>query len=809
MQTAVDGGAMTKNIEAVSPRIGQRGTTVEVTLLGVSIEKPREVIFFGPGIRAYDIRTAATPPPQRNLAHGGRIAEAVVCTFEIAADCPLGEHPFRLLTATELTCIGTFHVTAFAVKDENETASNANDTLSTAMDVAANVTVRGVMSSWGRSDVDLYRVMVQAGQHLSVDVESARLADVHYGDSEYDLALRILDDQGKAIAVNDDNAFQVQDPMLSLLAPRDGHLYVEVSRSVFMGRDTEYCVHIGNHPRPLLAYPPGGPIGNSQAMQLIGDPAGPLEVQLRLPEEEGWFLYAGDGPTSVRIRCRGFPNLLEAVTEEETTVTQIPVALNGIIDRQDDRDRYRLTAKKGEPWLIRTFSAALGSPLDLRLRLFPLGPDGRVGPAEVELDDARLEQRDVFGTAYRGGGGRQEILDPSILWEPQADGQYLLEISDSSGSGGPLGIYRIEIEPPVTVVQTLLASRTFDWTESMRVSGMVVPRGNRWTVNVTLPAGQWKSLGCDFDLVAHGLPPGVTMTTPRLKPGTTYWPLQFTAQPSAALGGAVISLEAIPVDRAIEVQTRCQQNVPFINHSGGDAWHAVQVDKYIVGVTDPAPFSLDIEQPTIALVRGGELGIPVRITRHGDFQGPVEFSVGYIHGAIEFPPPTIIPAGQNEGLLTLSAQPSAPLGVSPLVVVGSTMHETIDPFLGAGHIRVSSQIVELAVSQPYLELSSQPSSIRRGEQKRFVWSVTQKTPFSGEAHVRLLGLPKGVTVLDPAPRLTKDSTEIAFQIEATDEALLGQVSGLSCEVIVPVDNQQITQRTGRGSLRIDPSLSGS
>jgi hypothetical protein len=801
-----EAGAMTKHLEAVSPRIGQRGTTVEVTLQGIEIHDPRQIIFFRPGIRASEIRVGNKLTYPRNLAHGGRIVEQVICKFEISPDCPLGEHPFRLLTATQMTCIGTFHVSPFPVLDENEANYYNNDTPATAMDVPINVTIRGVISGWGRGDIDLYRVPVQRGQHVSVEVECARIADQHYGDSEFDLALRILDDKGKVIAANDDNSLHVQDPMASCICEEDGWVTIEVSRSVFMARDTPYCVHIGDHLRPVLAFPPGGPVGTSISLSMLGDPSGTTASTVHLPHEEGWYFHYANAPSPVRLRACTYPNLLEDVSAPETRVDSFPIAMNGVLDHRDDTDAYRFHAKSGVALHVRVFSAALGSPLDPRIRIRSIGPDGALGSVEVESDDSRLEQRDTFGTGYRGGGGRQDTLDPSVVWEPKADGEYLLEIADNSGAGGPLGVYRIEVEPPRTLVQTVLASRTFDWTESMRVSGMIVPQGNRWTVNVMLPQGQWAVPRCDFDLVARGLPEGLTMICPRIKPGTGMVPLQFIAAPDAEPQGSLISLEAVPADPSIRIETRCQQTVPFINHSGGDAWRAVQVDKYIVGVTERSPFSIDIEQPAVALVRGGELSIPVKITRRDGFRGPVEVSVGFVNPAIAVPPPMVIPADQGQGVVVLGAQPSAPIGVSPLVIIGSTIHETIDPFLGAGQIRASSQIVDLLVSEPFVELASQPSSIRRGEKKRFVWRVDHKNAFDGEARVKLLGLPKGVTVAEPYPTVNGESQEIAFEIQATDDALLGQISGLTCEVVVPIRDQQITQRTGRGSLRIDPRL---
>jgi hypothetical protein len=662
-----------------------------------------------------------------------------------------------------------------------------------------------------REDRDLYRLEAKAGERLSVEVQSVRIADQHYGDSEFDLALRVLDDQGRVIAANDDNSLRLQDPVTSFNAPRDGAYFVEVRRSIFAPSQTIYCVHIGRHARPLAAFPPGGQAGTEQPIKFLGDARGDFQKTVRLSETDGDFFYFGGGddappaPTPLRLRASSYSNVLEDSAATETRVSQLPAALNGIIDSAADADAWRFSAEKGQKWHVRVFAAAIGSPIDAAIRILPVGDDGKPEPPELELDDSPVTDHDIFGTSFRGGGGLQEAIDPSVLWEPKRDGEYLLELHDTSGAGGPLGVYRIEIEPPRNVVQTLLASATFDWTESMRVSGLAVPRGNRWTVDLSLPGGQWNAVMAEFDLIAKGLPDGVRLVTPRVKPGASRWPIQFVADPAAAATGAVITLEARPADPSLQIETRCQQNVPFINHSGGSAWRTVRTDRYVAGVTDPAPFSIDIDEPAAALVRGGELAIPVKISRHGDFDGAVEIRFGSLDRSVSTPPPTIVPAGQSEGVLQVGASGNAPLGPMPLYVIGSTIRDDIDPFLGAGHIRVSSQVVSLNVAQPYVELAAEPESIRRGERKAYTWTVRHHTPFEGEARVTLLGLPKGVDVIEPAPLLTKDSATVSFELAATDEALLGQASGLICEVKVPVGQQQIVQRTGRGALRIDPA----
>jgi hypothetical protein len=59
---------------------------------------------------------------------------------------------------------------------------------------------------------------------------------------------------------------------------------------------------------------------------------------------------------------------------------------------------------------------------------------------------------------------------------------------------------------------------------------------------------------------------------------------------------------------------------------------------------------------------------------------------------------------------------------------------------------------------------------------------------------------------DPLPRITAASREVVFQLEASDEALLGSNTGVECEITVRAAGQEIRQRTGKGNLRIDPKL---
>jgi hypothetical protein len=797
--------AMTKDLQWVRPRVGQRGTTVEVVLQGMYLGDPRELLFHKPGIRAVAIEPLPKLPHPIGLAHGGRVEEQVKAVLEIAPDCEPGEHPFRLRTARGLSMLASFHVTPFPVVAES---TAPNDTIATAQLVATNVTVSATV------DTDVYKVPVSPGQRLSVAVDCVRIADVHYGDAEFDLALRILDEAGRELAANDDNALHVQDPLVSLKVPEGlsgGHLFVEVRQSIHKPSDIPYCVHIGTFQRPLAVYPAGGQVGESLRVTFLGDPLGEFNETLPLPRlpEAAWpgtLTWFGDGPSPLELRCVPFGNVLEDPAAEATGVPQLPIALNGIIEQPGDTDTFRFSVKRGDRYRVRVFASALGFPVDPAIRIRPIGEDGRPGPAEVEADDsdARMTDRDLFGHGFRSGGGLKDVLDPSVIWEPKADGDYLLDIRDTSGAGGPTSVYRVEIESPPNAIHPFLASRSFDWVEGSRATSLAVPQGNRWTVLLTLPKGQGSAFNGAFDLIANGLPEGVRLVAPRVPGNAGVWPVQLVADANARPAAHLVTFQAKSTDPQVTITGGCQQAVPFVNHSGGDAWRTLRVDRFMMAVTEPSPISIDLVPPTASLVRGGELFIPVKLSRQPGFNEPVEFQVDFAPAGVGLPPKELIAANQTEAVLRIAADRNAPLGKGPLYVMATTLdgHD----YLGSGRVRVSSELIEIDVAEPFVELASEPTSVRRGGRAKIAFSVTPKSPFEGEAEVKLLGLPKGVSLVGPLPRIRKETTQIAFEVEATDDALLGPVAGLECELIVKAAGQEIRQRAGKGTLRIDPRL---
>ena len=790
------------HVESTAPRCGQRGTTVDVTMTGFCLEKPQEVIFYRPGIRAIELSSETNDT----------FASTLKCRFEIAADCPLGEHAFRVRTAKELSNVSTFNVTPFPIVDENEKAANKNDTIATAMSVTPDVTIRGRLGSSPRGDVDIYKLPAVAGRRLSVELDSVRNTDQRFGgggssQSKHDAAIRILDASGHELAANDDSSLHCQDPVISFVLPTDGFVFVEVRRSYFLQADYPYCLHVGGYRRPLASYPAGGPAGAPLVVRFFGDPQGAFDETIVVPREFGIFGWFGDAPSPLELRSSGFPNVLEDAAAAVTPVPSLPVAINGILETPGDTDAFRVSVKKGDRYRVRVYASALGTPVDPTIRISPANADGKPGEVELEADDSKLVDRDIFGATPYSGSMVPDTLDPSVIWEPKSDGDYLLEVGDAIDDGGEAHVYRVEIQTPPELVSIVLESQVYYWQEAGRTTSLAVPRGGRWTVNLFLRSGQGSTFKGAMDIVAHGLPSGVRMLPARVPAGNTIWPVQLVADETAPEAASLITFEAKSVDPALRLESRCQQNLPFCNFFSGDAWKTVRLDHFVAGVVEPAPFSIDIDPPAAPLLRAGELAVPVRIKRKPGFDEPIEIQFDFIPKGLSVQEKTTVPGDSSEATMRVSAKADAPLGNQPLVVTANTT-SGFQPgwYFGTGRTRVSSQIASITVADPFFTLASDPESVRRGERKRYAWRVEHKHPLEGEARVSLLGLPKGVKVIEPLPVVTKDSKEVVFEIEATDDALLGSVKGINCEVSLHAAGQEIRQRTGAGVLRIDPRL---
>ena len=810
-----------RNIEVLTPRSGQRGTTVTVIMQGVSIGDAREVLFYRPGIRAVALENLPNRETNISLHHGGLVKERVRCIFEIARDCPLGEHPLRLRTRDTLTSVATFWVGPFPVipelerggfevtysggntivKENNSSIQQPNDTLATAQPVPMNHTIAGEIKVTRELDHDYYKITTKKGGRISVELDSVRLCDKAYAESEYDLLVRLLDADGNVIVSQDDSDLHVQDPIISIRAPYSGDYYIHIRQQLYKGgRWIYYRAHVGNFARPTLAYPLGGQAGTQSSVNLMGDGLGKSSQLVKWPTETGDLaFYPGapdqQPPSHLPLRVSPYPNALESA---KTRVHPVPVALNGIIAAPGEEDVFEVTLAKEVSYRIRAFARGQGSPLDSSVWIRHVDAQ----EPEATMDDATWNARGK--PVIPRGLQRPELLDGSMVFKPKKAGTYQVGITDLRGLGGDRFVYRVEIEPARDIIHNHTVSWANDRFEINRTAGFIVPQNNRWTVNVYIAEAPGNSYRGALRLIPVGLPPGVTMVAPDYKPGMKGVPCQFIAEPGASPTARLfrMKLQRLEGDGAIE--TSSQAYIPFINHSGGRSWNHVHLQDYAIGVVESSPFTIRVEQPVIPLSQSGELRLKVHIERNDGFEGAVEMQPDWYSAGVSGGGLLQIPAGETEAEFVFSASPSAAPGTYRMTMNGHTKEGDWES--GVGVRRVSSSFFDLTVTSPYLAVQFPSATIRRNQTTEIECRLKQLQPFVGPARVKLLGLPKGVTVLGDQYQINSESKSIVFRLQASNEALLGQYRELKCQFTYQAKGQSIRQVSSNGTLRVDPAL---
>lgn len=776
-------------LDYVLPRGGTIGTTVSATLHGRYLDDPREIVFYDNGIKAVNVKPGAKP------------GQEVTAQFQIAPDARVGEHVLRLRTATGLSEAMTFWVDRFPTVMETEKKIGENDTPDKAQSVAMNTTVEGQILPGDHPDLDCYWMRVDEGTRISVEVEAVRLGTLHFSLGDADLAVRILDDQGKVVGKSDDTAMFVQDPMVSIVAPHTGNYYIEISQQMYeRPNQVWYRAHIGNFMRPTGIYPAGGQAGEHLTVKILGDPTGERTGQLTLPNVSGPIDYfsgqKGEQPPSPNmLRVSPYPNVLKADGDQPTPVASLPAALNGIFTKENGVDEFRFTAKKGEAWHVQVFARTLGSPMDPKFVIRA----AKGGGAVVAADDSKLAE--LGQPSYRGTWHTKEMLDPVAIFKAPADGEYILGISDTRGHAGPDEIYRVEIEPVRDTIYTHITSP--DAYQIPRVVGMIVPQGSLWTLTLQVAQALGNTYKGDIDIEAVGLPKGVRMIAPRFTRGATRMPIQFIADKDAEQQTALVQLLARPVDKKAKLDTATRQAFALYNHPGEYPWHYVYLDKFALAVTKPAPFDISVEQPAIPLARSGEMVLKVNLDRHGDFKGPVELQADWLPPGVSGGGAVTVPADKSEGEVKIQANAKADPGIYQIAINGSTQGG--DGFSGYGRVRVSTPFVKLEVSEPYVTIDLRRSSVERGKRGEIVGPIKENKPLPANATVTLLRLPKGVTLVGRPPEIKSGDKEIVFEVQASSDALLGMYKEIACEVTVVDKGQAVHQQTGSGILRVDPA----
>jgi hypothetical protein len=556
--------AASPSLGAIRPVGGQRGTEIEVTLSGARLGDAKEILYYQPGITTLSLAKIDD--------------NNVKAKFKIAADAPLGLHDLRLRTATGISELRTFSVGALKEVAEVE----PNNDFKAPQPIPMNVTVTGIADN---EDVDYYVVEAKKGDRISAEVEGMRL-----GITMFDPAVAILNSRRFELASSDDAALIWQDGFASVIAPEDGKYIVQVRESAYAGNGScIYRLHVGNFPRSTGVLPAGGKLGEKLTVRWLGDPSGEAKTEVTLPtaNDPNFGLNRQDqrgiSPYPNMFRLTTLGNVIEKEPNDDqahATLFTAPMAVNGIIDKPGDVDHFIFTGKKGQTYDFRLFGRQIRSPLDSVMYLGKKGAGAAVGSDDSTGPDSYFR------------------------FTCPEDAEYVLWVVDHLGKGGPDYVYRIEVSPVVPAL--VLSTNAEQIPLGTGAMAVCVPRGNRQAI---LILGSRADFGGDLNLAMQGLPAGVAMETPVMAASQAVVPVLFTAKADAPLSGTLARLTGKPADPKLNVPSDFNSTAALVLGQNNVIVWSRSVDRLAVGVTEECPYSIEIVEPKVPLVRGGSMGL--------------------------------------------------------------------------------------------------------------------------------------------------------------------------------------------------------
>lgn len=742
--------AAAPQLSQLVPQGAQRGTEAEISLRGPRLGiDPLEILWHTPGIEVKSLERV-----------DDNQTKAILVVPETTKP---GRYPLRLRTKTGISNVMTLHVGALPEIEEVEPNSDPN----APQEIEFGSVTNGVVK---REDIDYFSFEVTAGEVIAVEVDGLRL-----GRTFFDPVITLYGPDGEQLAKCDDWPLVKQDACLSIVAPADGKYMVELRESAYRGDDNcTYRLHIGNFPRPLAVYPPGGRVGETVAIEWLGDAAGEASQEVKLPDvADNAFAYVphderGWAPSPHLLRVVDMPVTGETQPNnkpQEATVGEAPGAFYGRLTEPGERDHFRFSAKKGQVLHLRAHSRRIGSPGDLVLRVL-----------------------DAKGKNLAGNDDDRGYPDPYIRFQAPEDGEYIAQVEERLRRGDEANIYWLEVKSPVPTVDLVI-----DEQQRYVAKLLDVPRGNR-NGGVFRVGRQDTGGAMAFDW--SKLPPGVSVETPELRGDFDRVPFVVSAAEDAPLGQSLAVLSAHRTEDDAPVVANFEQvNWMIRGQNNVDMWNFTGT-RPVVAVTEKAPFSIRIEQPKCPLVQRGNKDLKIVAERAEGFEGAILVRMLYNPPGVSSNNSRRVNQKENECLIPITANQNARTGEWPIVVRGEAEV--------GGKLVTVTPLATLTVAAPYLAMELPRPNTEQGNDVSYPITIEQSTPFEGEAKVELINLPPGVST-EPI-MITKDTTEITFELSVADDARPGQHKGQFCRVTVMENGEPVTHSVGYGELRVDKPL---
>ncbi len=638
-------------LTSLFPPGAKQGQTLDVTIAGADQDDVTKLVFTHPGITS---AAKMTPPTELE-----KIPKQIPGVFAVtvAADVPPGIYEARAIGR-----FGQSNSRSFVVGNLNELVdAGTNGT----PDKAVDVPVGSVFS--GRIDGNTYdylKVPLKAGEHVIIDCVAQRI------DSRADVTLVLQSPAGRELLRVRDTLGS--DPVIDFTAPAEGFYVLKVFDAVYNGgSEFYYRLSVTGAALVDFVFPPSAPAGSNNAftiygrnlpggqpadgLTIAGVPLQKLSVNIPMPgDEAAKAMLAVSGSTLVRSAwqdgieyrlptpagpanpitiyfARG-PLQVEAEPNDQPAQAQkitLPTEYVGQFYPQRDVDWLQFDAKKGETWWIEVASHQLGLESDPFFALYRITKNEK--GEEVVSDIAQVD--DPQDRAARIGTDFDTSTDdPSYKFTVPEDGTYRLLVKDQAGFSrkNPGFVYRLAIrpsEPDFRLLAQGIAAGNPLLNQNTVLAPTVVRKGGTVAAGVLIDRRD-EFVG-DIQITVEGLPAGVTCPGAVIGGDVNTTVLIFSAAENAAAWGGPVKIvgksqingkEVVREARYGQIvwgtPNRQVQNPEFRLSS---TFQLAVIDKEL----EPAIVQIG-EDKIWETSLGGNVEIPVNLTRRGEFKEPIK-----------------------------------------------------------------------------------------------------------------------------------------------------------------------------------------
>ncbi|WP_047815368.1 pre-peptidase C-terminal domain-containing protein [Rhodopirellula islandica] len=766
MVAVISASLAASSVSAAFPKISYirplgvvRGEESTITLHGSALGDATEVLTDLPGLEILEVK----PVDEKSV------------TVKLKADEKLapGLYPVRLVTKSGITDLRLIGVGTMPIVNEVEPNNSFEETQAIEMD-------RTIEGNIDREDVDCFKVHLEAGQKLTVEIEGIRLVQQLNNRNIFDPAIAILNSDRFEVAVSDDSSLLQQDSLCSFTPEEAGDYTIVVRESSFLGAANVcgYRLHVGSFPRPVTVIPSGGVKGEVLQAKLIDVDGTVTESSVQLPSEpvEKWPVTHQDdrgiSPSPNWIRVSDAPIVTETEPNEgqsQATPGQFPALLCGVIEEGDGYDWFSFECKKGDRVQVQLHARkTLRSPLDGVIHVF--GPDGKT-----------LKGSDDIGPNPDG----------SVDFDAAVDGNHFVRVYDHLRSGSPNHNYVIELSRREPSLGLTLKELRRD--EAMVVP---VPVGGHSAMVLTAQRNQFNE---QFDAIVEGLPEGVTAQTFPMPAGRVEIPVVFHASKEAALGGAFFEVGGVGKLGDREIRGDFQQHHKVVLGQNRREMLGYETEKAALAVCEAMPFSVEVVQPKTPILRRGSKDLLVRIKRDEGFEGTVSFRTLYNPPGIGVNNSKRIEKGQSEVIIPITANGSAAIGSWPMVM-------QVSYGTNRGTATMSTAPIMLDVEEPVFDFAFPKSAAEQGAEAILAIGMTKRRDIEGDIEVRLVGIPNGVTCDEPQKKVELGSESVQFLLKVAPDAKPGTHKTMVVQTLITREGETMMQTDGTGEIRIDKPL---